>query len=273
MPAAPISWSCWSPCSCLIPTTIGALLSAIGIAGMDRLCASTCSPCRAARSRRPATSMYAPARQDRDDHARQPQATEFIPAPGYRTRRTLPRRRSLRQLADETPEGRSIVVLAKEKFGARAEPADIGAHLRPVHGSDALSGIDIPTGRYARAQRLNPSRPSWISGRRVNLPPAGSCVRRDEDRQGGRHAARRRRERARAGRHPPQGHREAGHQGALRRAAAHGNQDGHDHRRQSADRRGHRGGGGRRRFPRRGDAREEARAHPRVSNRADASLP
>ena len=60
------------------------------------------------------------------------------------------------------------------------------------------------------------------------------------------------------GRHPPQGHRQGRHQGALRRAAAHGHQDGDDHRRQPADRRRHRRRGRRGRLPGPGHARGQA---------------
>ena len=65
------------------------------------------------------------------------QATEFIPLPGV-TERSWPTRRSSSSLADETPEGRSIVVLAKEKYGLRGrELADNAARVRAVHRADA----------------------------------------------------------------------------------------------------------------------------------------
>ena len=102
----------------LIPTTIGGLLSAIGIAGMDRLVRATCSRCRAAPSKRPATSIRCcstrPARSrsaiagDRVHHR----------CAGV-TSAKLADAAQLASLADETPEGRSIVVLAKEKYGIR----------------------------------------------------------------------------------------------------------------------------------------------------------
>ena len=109
---------------CLIPTTIGGLLSAIGIAGMDRMMQRQRDRhVAAARSRPPATSTCCcstrPARS-RSATARRPR---FIPAPGV-TERELADAAQLASLADETPEGRSIVVLAKEQLRpARARPA------------------------------------------------------------------------------------------------------------------------------------------------------
>jgi K+-transporting ATPase ATPase B chain len=113
---------------CLIPTTIGGLLSAIGIAGMDRLV-----------QRNVLTLSGRAVEAAGDVHTLlldktgtitlgNRQATEFIPMP-VSPGASWPRR-SARSLADETPEGRSIVVLAKEQFGfaaaisrARATPS------------------------------------------------------------------------------------------------------------------------------------------------------
>ena len=109
---------------CLIPTTIGGLLSAIGIAGhgphdpgqRDR----DLRPRRRGRGRR----GRAAARQDRHDHARQPPG-DRVPARARRRReRELADAAQLASLADETPEGRSIVVLAKERFGLRGRDVD-----------------------------------------------------------------------------------------------------------------------------------------------------
>ena len=103
----------------LIPTTIGALLSAIGIAGMNRLVRfnvlATVRPRRRGGGRR----RHAAARQDRHDHAGQP-AGHRVHRPDRRGRgRRRAHAAQLASLADETPEGRSIVVLAKEKYGLR----------------------------------------------------------------------------------------------------------------------------------------------------------
>ena len=103
---------------CLIPTTIGGLLSAIGIAGMDRLIQANVSPCPAARSRRPATWTCCCSTRPARSRSGNRQATAFLPAGGVREEE-LADAAQLASLADETPEGRSIVVLAKERYGLR----------------------------------------------------------------------------------------------------------------------------------------------------------
>src|SRR4030095_4074786 len=103
---------------CLIPTTIGGLLSAIGIAGMDRLIRHNIIPMsgRAVEAAGDVDTILLDktgtiTRGDR-------MASDFIPAPGV-SPETLAEAAQLASLADETPEGRSVVVLAKEKFGLR----------------------------------------------------------------------------------------------------------------------------------------------------------
>ena len=121
---------------CLIPTTIGGLLSAIGISGIDRL----------VRRNVLATSGRAvEAAGDIDVLLLDKTgtitlgnrvATDFIPAPDITVDR-LASAAQLASLADETPEGRSIVVLAKEKFGLRATRSSrTSCHLRPVLRAD-----------------------------------------------------------------------------------------------------------------------------------------
>jgi len=127
---------------CLLPTTIGALLSAIGIAGMDRLI----------RANVVATSGRAvEAAGDVDVLLLDKtgtitlgnrQATELIPAPGVPVEK-LASAAQLASLADETPEGRSIVVLAKERFGIRARDlASLGATPVRFSASTRMSGVD-----------------------------------------------------------------------------------------------------------------------------------
>ena len=127
---------------CLIPTTIGGLLSAIGIAGMDRLLG------------RNVLAMSGRAVEAAGDvnvllldktgtiTLGNRMATEFIPAAGI-TAAELADAAQLASLADETPEGRSIVVLAKEKYGLRER--DLG-HLQadfiPFTAQTRMSGID-----------------------------------------------------------------------------------------------------------------------------------
>jgi K+-transporting ATPase ATPase B chain len=128
---------------CLIPTTIGGLLSAIGIAGMDRMI----------RHNVIATSGRAiEAAGDVDVLLLDKtgtitlgnrMATEFTPAPGI-TKERLADAAQLASLADETPEGRSIVVLAKEKYGLRGrEVHDIVAQFVPFSAQTRMSGVDI----------------------------------------------------------------------------------------------------------------------------------
>jgi K+-transporting ATPase ATPase B chain len=125
----------------LIPTTIGALLSAIGIAGMDRLV------------QRNVLAMSGRAVEAAGDvdvllldktgtiTLGNRQASEFIPAPDV-SEKELAEVAQLASLADETPEGRSIVVLAKEKFGLRERA--LGEHeFVPFSASTRMSGVNL----------------------------------------------------------------------------------------------------------------------------------
>jgi potassium-transporting ATPase ATP-binding subunit len=125
----------------LIPTTIGALLSAIGIAGMDRL---------VQRNVLALSGRAVEASGDVDVLLLDKtgtitlgnrQASEFIPAPGVEERE-LAEVAQLASLADETPEGRSIVVLAKEKFGLRERA--LGEHeFVPFSATTRMSGVNL----------------------------------------------------------------------------------------------------------------------------------
>lgn len=126
---------------CLIPTTIGALLSAIGIAGMDRLV------------RRNVLAMSGRAVEAAGDCAvllldktgtitlGNRAATAFLPLDGV-SEQELAEAAQLASLADETPEGRSIVVLAKERFGLRERELH-GGHLIPFTAQTRMSGVDL----------------------------------------------------------------------------------------------------------------------------------
>lgn len=128
---------------CLIPTTIGGLLSAIGISGIDRLI----------RRNVMATSGRAvEAAGDIDVLLLDKtgtitignrMASDFVPAPGV-TEQTLADAAQLASLADETPEGRSIVVLAKEKFNIRGrELSHPHATFVPFTAQTRMSGVDL----------------------------------------------------------------------------------------------------------------------------------
>jgi K+-transporting ATPase ATPase B chain len=135
---------------CLIPTTIGALLSAIGIAGMDRMVQAN------------VIAMSGKAVEAAGDvdvllldktgtiTLGNRQATAFIAAEGVHDRH-LADACQLSSLADETPEGRSIVVLAKEKYGLRArEVHELGARFIPFTAQTRMSGVDMDSRRIRK---------------------------------------------------------------------------------------------------------------------------
>ncbi len=142
----------------LIPTTIGALLSAIGIAGMDRLV------------QRNVLAMSGRAVEASGDvdvllldktgtiTLGNRQAAEFLPVDGV-DERELAEVAQLASLADETPEGRSIVVLAKERFGVRER--ELGEHeFIPFSATTRMSGVNMngthdPQGRGRRGQAVH----------------------------------------------------------------------------------------------------------------------
>jgi len=134
---------------CLIPTTIGGLLSAIGIAGMDRLTQDN------------VVAMSGRAVEAAGDvdvllldktgtiTLGNRQATEFVPAPGVPLER-LADVAQLASLSDETPEGRSIVVLAKDRHGLRERDLNaLGATFVPFSAQTRMSGVDLD-GRRVR---------------------------------------------------------------------------------------------------------------------------
>ena len=129
---------------CLIPTTIGGLLSAIGIAGMDRLVQYNVLAMsgRAVEAAGDVNTLLLDKTGTITLGNRQ--ATEFIPAPDVSNER-LANAAQLASLSDETPEGRSIVVLAKEKYNLRGR--DIGsihAEFVPFTAQTRMSGVNLP---------------------------------------------------------------------------------------------------------------------------------
>ena len=142
----------------LIPTTIGALLSAIGIAGMDRLV------------RRNVLALSGRAVEAAGDCSTllldktgtitlgNRQAAEFLPLPGVEEAE-LADAAQLSSLADETPEGRSIVVLAKERYGLRERHVSEGT-LIPFTAETRMSGVDLD-GRSIRKGAADAIR-RWI---------------------------------------------------------------------------------------------------------------
>ncbi len=174
---------------CLIPTTIGGLLSAIGIAGMDRLL------------QRNVLAMSGRAVEAAGDidvllldktgtiTFGNRMATAFAPAAGVPPAR-LADAAQLASLADETPEGRSIVVLAKEKFGLRGR-AVAAPHARfvPFTAQTRMSGVDLAAfdGHPARIIRKGAAENvrAWVEQAGGRWPPAVADTVAGISRQGG----------------------------------------------------------------------------------------
>jgi K+-transporting ATPase ATPase B chain len=128
---------------CLIPTTIGALLSAIGIAGMDRMVRANviATSGRAVEAAGDVDTLLLDKTGTITLGNRQ--ATGFVPAPGV-SPEAMADAAQLSSLADETPEGRSIVVLAKQQFGIRGRLVhELGAHFIPFQAQTRMSGVRV----------------------------------------------------------------------------------------------------------------------------------
>jgi potassium-transporting ATPase ATP-binding subunit len=128
---------------CLIPTTIGGLLSAIGIAGMDRLVQHNVLAMsgRAVEAAGDVNTLLLDKTGTITLGNRQ--ASRFIPAPGV-SENELADAAQLSSLADETPEGRSIVVLAKEQYGLRGRDlASHEIHFVAFTAQTRMSGVDL----------------------------------------------------------------------------------------------------------------------------------
>lgn len=128
---------------CLIPTTISALLSAIGIAGMDRLI--QCNVIAKSGKSVEAAGDINLLILDKTGTITlgNRMATEFLPVPGI-DEKEFAQIAQLASLSDETPEGRSIVVLAKHKFNLRAEALHTkDSHFVPFSAQSRMSGIDF----------------------------------------------------------------------------------------------------------------------------------
>lgn len=160
---------------CLIPTTIGALLSAIGIAGMDRLV------------QRNVLAMSGRAVEAAGDVSTllldktgtitlgNRQAAEFLPVPGV-TEAELADAAQLSSLADETPEGRSVVILAKEKYGLRERHQGELALAEWVAftAQTRMSGVDVD-GRKVRKGATG-SVVAWVRERGGSVSPDAQAL-------------------------------------------------------------------------------------------------
>jgi K+-transporting ATPase ATPase B chain len=167
---------------CLIPTTIGGLLSAIGIAGMDRLIQQNVIAMsgRSVEAAGDVNTLLLDKTGTITLGNRQ--AVEFLPLPGV-TLEELADLAQLSSLPDETPEGRSIVVLAKERFGLRGRSlSDAGAPSPDGHGQDGHGQAEfVPFSAATRMSGVNlaerqvrkgagDSIAAWVRGRDGGIP-------------------------------------------------------------------------------------------------------
>jgi K+-transporting ATPase ATPase B chain len=154
---------------CLIPTTIGALLSAIGIAGMDRLVQRNVLAMsgRAVEAAGDVNTLLLDKTGTITLGNRE--ASEFIPVKGV-TSEDLADAAQLSSLADETPEGRSIVVYAKQAYGLRERsPGELShAHWVEFTATTRMSGVDLD-GRQLRKGAAN-SVANWIREQGGSIP-------------------------------------------------------------------------------------------------------
>jgi K+-transporting ATPase ATPase B chain len=155
---------------CLIPTTIGGLLSAIRIAGMDRMVQAN------------VIAMSGQAVEAAGDvdvllldktgtiTLGNRQATEFVPARGVTAER-LADAAQLASLADETPEGRSIVVLAKQRYKIRERQIhELGATFVPFSAQTRMSGVNLPE-REPLRKGSGDAIEAWVKGQGGEIPP------------------------------------------------------------------------------------------------------
>jgi K+-transporting ATPase ATPase B chain len=153
---------------CLIPTTIGGLLSAIGIAGMDRMIQANviATSGRAVEAAGDVDVLLLDKTGTITLGNRQ--ATEFLPADGV-AERELADAAQLSSLADETPEGRSIVVLAKERYGIRERDVQaLGAKFVPFTAQTRMSGVDLD--RRCVRKGAADAVELWVAGRGGAFP-------------------------------------------------------------------------------------------------------
>ncbi len=155
---------------CLIPTTIGGLLSAIGIAGMDRVMQHNVLAMsgKAVEAAGDVNTLLLDKTGTITYGNRQ--AAEFAPMPGV-SDRELAEAAQLSSLADETPEGRSILVLAKEKYGLsdREQSSIPGADWIEFTAQTRMSGVDFD-GKFVR-KGAGDSVKKWVESHGGSVPP------------------------------------------------------------------------------------------------------
>jgi K+-transporting ATPase ATPase B chain len=168
---------------CLIPTTIGGLLSAIGIAGMDRMIQANVIAMsgRAVEAAGDVDVLLLDKTGTITLGNRE--ATSFLPAAGVDVQ-ILADAAQLASLADETPEGRSIVVLAKKNYGLRERDIKVlGARFIPFTAKTRMSGVDLD-GRQIRKGAAD-AMEAYVTDQGGSFPPELRSIVDDISRRGG----------------------------------------------------------------------------------------
>ena len=213
---------------CLAPTTIAALLPAIGIAGMDRLFQKNVIALSGRAIEAAGDVNVLLLDKTGTITLGNRQAVAFVPVGGH-TEKELAEAALMASLTDETPEGRSIVVLAKEKYGLRLSALPAHAETIPFSAESRLSGVDLGGTATARAQPT-PSTPSCAKAGARCPRIWRRWSRRSHARARHRSGRRRRPEDPR--RSQPEGHPRGRHPGRFEQLRSHGHQDRPHHRRQ-----------------------------------------
>jgi K+-transporting ATPase ATPase B chain len=166
---------------CLIPTTIGGLLSAIGIAGMDRMIQANviATSGRAVEAAGDVDVLLLDKTGTITLGNRQ--ASAFLPARDV-SERELADVAQLASIADETPEGRSIVVLAKERHGIRARHLEPNASFVPFTAQTRMSGVDV--GERALRKGAVDAIARFVASRGAALPAEVAAIAEDVARRG-----------------------------------------------------------------------------------------
>ena len=212
---------------CLIPTTIGGLLSAIGVAGMSRMMQANviATSGRAVEAAGDVDVLLLDKTGTITLGNRQ--ASAFLPTQGV-TEQELADAAQLASLADETPEGRSIVVLAKQRFKLRERDlGSLGATFVPFSAHTRMSGVNIGDRQVRKGAPDAIQKHVEAQGQ---IFPKGDSQHRAGRGAARQHATTRQRWTTSAWNHRAQGHRQGRDQGAFWRVAPHGHQDGDDHR-------------------------------------------
>jgi K+-transporting ATPase ATPase B chain len=153
---------------CLIPTTIGGLLSAIGIAGMDRLVQRNVLAMsgRAVEAAGDVNTLLLDKTGTITYGNRR--ASDFLPVGAETSREELAEAALLSSLADETPEGRSIVEFARERFGKTRTVPPAGAHWVEFSATTRMSGVDLPGHQFRKGAAAAVA--AWVEERGGAVP-------------------------------------------------------------------------------------------------------